>query len=112
MSKSSSSVLSVGEISWIDKHMFEVKEATRNYFLITQHTCAKRIDLVRIDIEQVLLEEVILLGNCLVGIKLKMTNAYMCFSQKDFTFVKHLEFLKIQPLTAVREGEQFFICDK
>ena len=35
VSKSSSSVLSVGEISWIDKHMFEVKEATRNYFLIT-----------------------------------------------------------------------------
>lgn len=49
--KTSSSVLSVGEISWIDKHMFEVKEANRNYFLITQHTCSKRIDLVRIDIE-------------------------------------------------------------
>ena len=76
--------------------MFEVKEATKNYFLITQHTCAKRIDLVRIDIEQALLDEIVLLGNELIGLKLKMTNAYMIFSQRDFTFTDELQpYLKI-----------------
>lgn len=82
--------------------MFEVKEATKNYFLITQHTCAKRIDLVRIDIELALLDEIVLLGNELIGLKLKMTNAYMIFSQRDFTFTDELQpYLKIQPLTNV-----------
>ena len=36
------------------------------------------------------------MGNSLIGLKLRMTNTYMCFSQKDFTFVQHFEFLKIE----------------
>ena len=52
------------------------------------------------------------MGNSLIGLKLRMTNTYMCFSQKDFTFVQHFEFLKIEPLTTVSDSEQFFICDK
>lgn len=74
ITKSTSSVLSVSEISWIDKHIFEVTEASKNYFMVTQHICSKIIDMGRIDTEQTIMEEMVLLANSFIGIKLRLTN--------------------------------------
>lgn len=108
-----SNVLSVSEISWIDKHLFEVEEAQLNYFLLTQHSTSKHIDLARIDTKSTDLKDIVLLGNRMIGVKFIYTNQYVIMDQKDFTMLdKVLKYTKLRMITSCEEGEQYFLADK
>lgn len=101
-----SNVLSVSEISWIDKHLFEVEEAQLNYFLLTQHSTSKHIDLARIDTKSTDLTDIVLLGNRMIGVKFIYTNQYVIMDQKDFTMLdKVLKYTKLRMITSCEEGE-------
>ena len=103
------SVLSVGEIPWIDKHIFEIVESNKSYFLVTQHTAEKHIDMMRIDTQRTILQDVKIIGNVYIAVKLMYTNQYLLYKQSDQTFYGISDSSKLTNLTAVCNGEQYFL---
>lgn len=73
-------VLSLFNVPWIGRHIYEVEEAGYSYFLIHNEFFTRKIKLMRYDTEKALIEDQVLIGNVAVGVKLKHTNQYIFFS--------------------------------
>ena len=67
-------VLSIWNVPWIGKHVYEVEEAGLNYFLLHNEFFSRKIKLMRYDIDKALIEGLILIGNSAVAMLLKHTN--------------------------------------
>lgn len=92
-------VLSVNEVSWMDKLFYEVVEGHSSYFYTCQHTSSRTIDMMRIDTKATMLEDMVLIGNTMIGIKIKFTNQYLIYSQSEFNFLFALPYQRIGFLT-------------
>jgi hypothetical protein len=67
-------VLSLWNVPWIGKHVYEVEEAGFSYFLMHNEFFTRKIKLMRYDTDRELNEDLVLIGNSAIGIKLKYTN--------------------------------------
>jgi len=60
---------------------------------------------MRFDAEKVLIEDQVLIGNDAVAIKLKYTNQYIFFSQRDYSYLKTHKFIHLEPLSTINSEE-------
>jgi hypothetical protein len=75
-----SNVLSLSDIPWIGKHVYEVEEGGFSYLLIQDEFFTSSISLMRYDTQKALMEDQVLIGNDAIGIKLRYTNQYYFIS--------------------------------
>ena len=73
-------VLSLFDVPWIGKHVYEVEEGGFSYLLIQDEFFTSSINLMRFDTEKALIEDQVLIGNDAIAIKMKNTNQYIFFS--------------------------------
>jgi len=67
-------VLSIWNVPWIGKHVYEVEEAGLSYFLMHNEFFSRKIKLMRYDTDRALNEDLVLIGNSAIGIRLTHTN--------------------------------------
>ncbi len=73
-------MLSIWNVPWIGKHLYEVEEAGFSYFLLHNSFFTRKIEVMRYDMDRVLNEEQVLIGNSSVAIKIKNVSQYLFFS--------------------------------
>lgn len=79
LSSYESKVLSIWNVPWIGKHVYEVEEAGFSYFLMHNEFFSRKIKLMRYDIDKALIDDLILIGNSAIGVLIKHTNQYIFF---------------------------------
>ena len=65
--------------------------------------------MMRIDTQRTILQDVKIIGNVYIAVKLMYTNQYLLYKQSDQTFYGISDSSRLTNLTAVCNGEQYFI---